>query len=201
MRWLLPALLAGIWCAPVAHAQDTAGGSLTGQDGQAERPSPRAEPLPRYALGFAFAVGGQHHPLSRVPMVDLLVFELRWFLDANHSLDLQVDRMQLWLSRAATSEPRLGLSTSYALRRDVGRRFGWVVAPGLDLDIGADALVIDEQLAWRPRVSPALSVRGGLELRTQSKRMNYGLVLHAAVGREHRRLMVETKFTWNGLLR
>jgi len=199
MRWLPLALLA---LAPgTAHAQETAGGPLTGQEGQAARPPPRVQPLPRYALGFAFAGGGQHHPLNRVPMIDLLVFELRWFFDANRSLDLQVDRIQLWLSRATTSQPRLGLSTSYALRRPVGKRFGWVVAPGLDLDVGADALVIDEQLAWRPRVAPALSVRGGLELRTQRQRMNYGLVLHAAVGREHRRLLVETRFTWNGLLR
>jgi hypothetical protein len=66
----------------------------------------------------------------------------------------------------------LGLSTSYALRCDGGKRLGWVVAPGLDLDSAAVALVIDEQLAWRPRVSPALSVRGGLELWTQSKRMH-----------------------------
>ncbi len=199
MGWLL---LAGLTLVSGdVHAQQTAGGPLTGQEGQAERPPPRAEPMPRYALGFAFAVGGQHHPMHRVPMVDLLVFEARWFLDAGRSLDLQVDRVQLWLTRSMTSQPRLGLSTSYSLRRPVGKRFRWVVAPGLDLDIGADAVVIDEELGWRPRVSPALSMRGGLEIRTQRKRMDYGLVLHAAIGREHRRLLVETKFMWNGLLR
>ena len=184
-----------------AQAQQTAGGPLTGQEGPGETSSTGAAPVPRYALGFAFAAGGQHHPMSRVPMVDLLVFEARWYLDANRSLDLQVDRIQLWLTRSMTSQPRLGLSTCYSMRRPVGKRFRWLVAPGLDLDVGADAVVIDEELAWKARVSPALSVRGGLEIRTQRKRMDYGLVLHGAIGREHRRLLVETKFMWNGLLR
>ncbi len=162
---------------------------------------PTQDPVPRYALGFAFAVGGQHHPLNRVPMVDLFVFEFRWFLDADRSLDLQVDRVQLWLSRAATSEPRLGLSASYNRRRTGGPRYGWCVAPGGYLAGGADAVVVDEELTWQPRARGALSLRAGLELRTRRNRMDYGLVLHGAIGHDHRRLLVETKFTWNGLLR
>ena len=162
---------------------------------------PAQDPVPRYGLGFAFAVGGQHHPMNRVPMVDLFVFEFRWFLDADRSLDFQVDRMQLWLGRAATSEPRLGLSASYNLRKQARRRLRWCVAPGIDFDVGADAVVVDEELPWQPRARGALSLRAGLELRTQRNRMDYGLVLHGAIGHDHRRLLVETKFTWNGLLR
>ncbi len=172
---------------------------LVGTQAHAEEPG---DPVPRYGLGFAFGVGGQHHPFGgRVPMVDLMVFEFRWFLDADTSIDVQVDRVQLWLSRSATSEPRLGLSASYHLRRPIRERLRWSVAPGLDLDVGADPLVIDETLLWRPRVNGAASVRAGLEWRTRRKRMDYGLVLHGAVGWNHRRLLVEMKFTWNGLLR
>jgi hypothetical protein len=135
-------------------------------------------------------------------MVDLMVFQFRWFFDADTSLDFQVDRMQLWLSRSLTSEPRLGLSASYNMRRPVWKRLRLTVAPGVDLDIGADSRVIDEELDWQPRIEGALAIRAGIELRTKKrKRMDYGLVLHGAIGVDHRRLLVETTFLWNGLLR
>ncbi len=117
------------------------------------------------AVGGLIGFGVDVYPQTPIAAGELLALELRVDVpDRPWNLDVLVDWEQLLASSLLTSQPRLGLTTLAHLRRPLTPRLDLAVAPGLDLEWGRDARVIDEQLRWVPAGCFGLSARLGLDL-------------------------------------
>jgi hypothetical protein len=172
-------------------------------------------------------------PDNNAMRLDLAVWELRRAMPSLYEvrgapvrLDLQTDWVYRRLTRAGTTSPRrpicvyatwlhplkaehsqLVLRPRGSVRRDIARNLA--LSPGLYTELGRDAIVVDEQLVYRPGATIALAGRVGVErVSSRAGAVTTGLYLRAAAGTmlssdpEHPgassygRLGLETSVSW-----
>ncbi|MBN2799752.1 MAG: hypothetical protein JXX28_11450 [Deltaproteobacteria bacterium] len=141
-----------------------------------------AGPPQPVALGFAAEVGSKDFRGVSAPAMDLFTLEARVLLSPSTSVDLRADWTQLFYSSVLTSSPRLPLLALYHRRAPLGSRFALGYAGGLDLALGRDAVVVDEQLAHIAGGRLAVSGKLGVERRGRRDRSSWGLSLRTSRG-------------------
>lgn len=134
------------------------------------------------AAGLLIGFGVDQYQITPAATGELLALELHLDVpDRPWDLDVIVDWEQLVATSLLTSQPRLGLTGLAHLRHPLGRRFGLAAAPGLDVEWGRDARVLDEQLRWVPAGAFGVTGRAGVEMRV-GRRWEFGLYGRGVAG-------------------
>lgn len=133
-------------------------------------------------MGTLVGGGIDLYALAPIPMIEVLPVELRLRPEGlDGSLDLLLDWEQLVITGLLTSQPRLGLTALAHGRVPLGAQWDLALAPGLDVEWGRDAVIIDERLRWVPSGSFGLSGRVGLD-RRGLRRTDLGLYARGVAG-------------------
>jgi hypothetical protein len=129
-----------------------------------------AQPL--WSVGPAVGVGARVLPSRErvrglTPAVDVMAVEVRRGLDgplwAPARLDVQVDGFHGLTSAAGTRRARVPVTAYGTWLRPLTERRTLSLSGGLYTELGRDALIRDEQLAYGPGGALALAGRVGLE--------------------------------------
>jgi len=164
-------------------------------------------PAPRVVgLGMGFQAGSQAiHGVAWVPAADWRTVEVRVFTGPNTSVDFGTDWLRLILSRLLTSAPTLPMSVCLHLRLPTDGGWALAAAPALDLGIGMESVIREEQLAHRPLVALSPSAKLGFEHTSRGGHYDYGFYLRGSTGatfapsgtKRYSRLVLEMTHTWN----
>ena len=158
---------------------------------------------PPVAIGVGIGGGVQVDDRLPAPNVDVLTLELRAPMEWG-SVDLQLDWTQLWLSRAMTTRPRLGVGVYAHHRLPLSPRWDLALMPGLDLELGRDAQLEGVRVRYVPAGSFGVGGRVGLDRTRRRDGRELGLYTRTAWGfrtgaegaEAYRRATLELVWTW-----
>ncbi len=159
-------------------------------------------------LGLNFEAGSQAiHGVAWVPAADWRTVEVRAYINDNTSVDFHADWIRLALTRLLSSAPTLPTSVALHLRSPTGGGWALAAAPGLDVSVGMESVIVEEQLAWRPLVGLSPSAKLGFEKGSAGRHHDFGVFLRGSTGAtfapsgtsRYSRLVLQLTFTWNFL--